>query len=142
MRTTIVLLILGFEVSASDLSRALRDPLSYAPAAAVGVAGSLDWASSQRYLQQGWLESNPRYTRSGNTKAEPIDAAAGYHRIVFREALPVFAISVGINTFSYWVEHRTSRWFGRALRWAAAGALTSATTPVFRQWRRNEAGRP
>jgi len=135
-------LLLSLEAYAADFSRALRDPLSYGPTTTVALAGCLDWASTQRYFQQGWFEANPRYTRSGQRNAEPIDAAAGYRRIVFREVLPVLAISVGVNTFSYWLERKTSRWVGRALRWSAAGALASASASSFRQWRRNHTGMP
>src|SRR3990172_3485419 len=57
---------------ASAFSQAVRNPLTYTPAATVGIASSLDWASSQRYFRQGWLEANPGFTGTGNRYAEPL----------------------------------------------------------------------
>ena len=126
----------------SAFSRAVRDPLSYAPAATLGLAGSLDWASSQRYLRQGWLEANPRFTSNGLRNADPVDPAAGYRRIVVREVLPTLAASIAINTFSYWLEQKGMGRLARVLRWTSAGAMTAASVRSFRQWQRNQAGRP
>jgi len=141
MRLTIFLLS-SVALYASDFLHALRDPLSYGPPAVVGLAGYLDWSSSQRYFEQGWVEANARYTQSGKRNAKPIDAAAGYRRIALREVLPALGISVGVNTFSYWLERRTCTWVGRVLRWSAATILISGTVPSFRQWRRNRNGTP
>ena len=127
---------------ASAFSQALKDPLSYAPAGTIGLAGSLDWASSQRYFRQGWLEANPRFTTSGGRNAEPIDPAAGYQRIVVREVLPMLATSMAVNTFSHWLEQKGSRRLGRILRWASWGALTAVSARSFSQWHRNQAGMP
>lgn len=127
---------------ADAFSRALRNPLSYAPAATLGLAGSLDWASSQSYLRQGWLEANPRFTSSGGRNAEPIGPAAGYQRIVVREVLPMLGTSMAVNTFSYWLEEKGSRRLGQILRWTTLGALTAVSARSFRQWQRNQAGKP
>ena len=130
------------EYHAGAFSRAVRDPLSYFPAATIGLASSLDWASSQQYLRQGWLEANPGFTSSGNRNAEPIAPAAGYQRIVVREVLPMLATSMAINTFSYWLEQKGSRRLGRILRWTTWGALTAVSARSFHQWQRNQAGMP
>ena len=127
---------------ASAFARAARDPLTYAPAATLGLAGSLDWTSSQRYLRQGWLEANPRFTSNGQRNAVPIAPAAGYRRIIVREVLPVLATSMAINTFSHWLEQKGQGRLGRILRWTTFGALTAASARSFRQWQRNQVGRP
>ena len=130
------------KLHAGAFSRAVRDPLSYAPAGVVGLAGSLDWASSQGYLRQGWLEANPRFTSNGLRNAEPVDTAAGYRRIVVREALPILATSIAINSFSYWMEQKGLGRLGRVLRWASAGTLAAASARSVRQWHRNQSGNP
>ena len=122
--------------------RAVRNTMSYAPAATLGLAGSLDWASSQRYFGQGWLEANPGFTSSGNRNAEPIAPGAGYRRIAVREVLPMLATGMAINTFSYWLEQKGQRRLGRILRWTSWGALTAVSARSFRQWHRNQAGMP
>ena len=127
---------------ASAFSRAVRNPLTYMPAATVGLASSLDWASSQRYLRQGWLEANPGFTSSGERNAAPIDPTAGYQRIVVREVLPILATGIAINTFSCWLEQKGLGRVGRVLRWTSAGAMTAASARSFRQWNRNQAARP
>ena len=126
----------------SAFSRAVRNPLTYTPAATVGLASSLDWASSQRYFRQGWLEANPGFTGNGNRNAEPLAPGAGYRRIVVREVIPVLATSMAVNTFSYWLEQKGLRRVGQILRWTTWGALTAASAGSFRQWQRTQAGRP
>lgn len=126
----------------SAFSRAVGNPLSYTPAATLGLAGSLDWMSSQRYLRQGWLEANPRFTSNGERNAEPLAPAAGYQRIVVREVLPMLGTSMAVNTFSYWLEEKGSRRLGQILRWTTWGALTAVSARSFRQWQRNQAGKP
>lgn len=137
-----VFILVAFQLHAGAFSRTLRDPLTWAPASTFGVASSLDWASSQRYFRQGWLEANPGFTRSGNRNTAPIDPAAGYRRIAVREVAPMLATSMAINTFSYWLEQKKCRRLGRVLRWTTAGALTAASARSLGQWRRNQAGRP
>jgi len=127
---------------ASAFSQAVRNPLTYTPAATVGMASSLDWASSQRYFRQGWLETNPGFTGTGNRYDVPLAAGAGYRRIVVREVVPVLAASLAVNTFSYWLEQKGLGRVARVLRWTSAGAMTAASTRSFRQWNRNQAGRP
>ena len=127
---------------ATAFSPAARNPLTYAPAALVGVASSLDWASSQRYFRQGWFESNPGFSVSGNRNAEPLSPGAGYRRLVVHEVLPVLATSIAVNTFSYWLEQKGLRRVGRILRWTTGGALTAVSARSFRQWQRNLAGTP
>lgn len=130
------------EPSSSPVFRALQNPLTYIPAATVGVASSLDWASSQRYLRQGWLEANPSFTNNGQSNSTPVDPAAGYRRIVTREIVPVLATSIAINAFSYWLERKGLGQLGKVLRWTSAGALTASSIRSFRQWNRNQTGRP
>ena len=142
MPRLLVLVLAAFQLHAGPVARTLQDPLSYAPAATLGVAGSLDWASSQPYFRQGWLEANPGFTRSGNRNSQPVQPPVGYRRIVVREVLPMLATSMAINTFSYWLEQKGSRRLGRILRWTTCGALTAASARSFGQWHRNRAGRP
>jgi hypothetical protein len=65
-----------------DVARAvLIDPTTYAPAVISYEAMGRDWKTSQVLFAHGWLEKNPRFTRSGRADDTPVDYSEGANRI-------------------------------------------------------------
>ena len=125
----------------------LKDPTTYAPAAASEIGKSLDWISSQRFFAAGYVEDNPYYTISGLPHDRPVSRATG-HRINLEVSLRVLGFSVANNAIAgaatraltaRWPEHR------RLIRAAsvvervafAVGTAYLNSAKNFRQWRTN-----
>jgi hypothetical protein len=76
-----------------DVARAvLIDPTTYAPAIIFHKAISDDWKTSQVLFAHGWLEANPRFTRSGL----PNDAPLSYEKgkgVIARDSLKMLGTS-------------------------------------------------
>ena len=65
-----------------DVTRAaLIDPTTYAPALISFEAIRQDWKSSQILFEYGWLEQNPKFTRSGKPNDVPLSYDEGTRRI-------------------------------------------------------------
>ena len=125
----------------------LKDPTTYAPAAATEIGKTLDWTSSQRFFAAGYVEDNPYYTISGLPHDRPVSRATG-HRINFEVSLGVFASSVANNALANvasralaarWPEHRRLIRIASVIERVAfavgTGYVNSAKN--FRQWRTN-----
>jgi hypothetical protein len=84
-----------------DLARSvLIDPTTYAPAALSYGAERADWKTSQVLLDRGWLEQNPRFTRSRRPNDVAISYAAGNEKIrgdAFRQLGQSVTINLAIG---------------------------------------------
>lgn len=84
----------------------LWDPTTYVTPSLYLHSAHQDWSSSQPYFRAGWLESNPRFTISGQPDSIPVSYEDG-EEIIRRDAIQHLAISYIHNT--------TSRFFQSAL---------------------------
>ncbi|HOC18737.1 MAG TPA: hypothetical protein PKK95_10735 [Vicinamibacterales bacterium] len=125
----------------------LKDPTTYAPAAASEIGKTLDWVSSQRFFAAGYVEANPHYTISGLPHDRPVSRATG-HRLNLEVSLRVLGYSAANNAINHAATRALSARFPqhkRLIRIASiveraafavgTGYLNSAKN--FRQWRKN-----
>ncbi len=125
----------------------LKDPTTYAPAAASGLGKSLDWISSQRFFAAGYVEDNPYYTISGLPHDRPVSRASG-HRINMEVSLRVLGCSVANNALNGVATRVLTARYPQHKRWVrvasvaeriafAVGTAYLNSAKNFRQWRRN-----
>jgi hypothetical protein len=133
----------------TDVVRAVvLDPTTYAPAFVAWEATRLDWRSSQVFFENGWRESNQRFTLSGRGNDVAVSYVAG-NRTILMDALANLQLSAIHNVSERVIErvllprypnHRT---LIRTLGWIERSALASYWTyrlsaGHFRQWQENE----
>jgi hypothetical protein len=76
-----------------DVARAVAiDPTTYVPAIIFHTAISDDWETSQVLFAHGWLEANPRFTRTGLPDDVPVGYAKG-RGIITRDTLKLMGRS-------------------------------------------------
>ncbi len=123
------------------------DPTTYAPAVLNYTAMRLDWASSQPFFRNGYVEDNPRFTRTGLTHDVPISYGAGNRRIL-NDALLVVPTSLANNAAIRITERMltdrfpSQRTLIRTLSWIERVSVASylsyrLSAAHFRQWRAN-----
>ena len=126
----------------------LRDPTTYVPAGLLYTSMRLDWASSQPFFQNGFLEDNARYTVSGLPKDRPLTYGEGNTKIL-KDSLAVLPASFVNNALTHMIERRLSdrypehRKLWKTLSWVERVAFASyvsyrLSAPHFRQWQKNE----
>jgi hypothetical protein len=134
-------------VIGDTLRQLASDPTTYAPGVLRYTAMRLDWASSQPFFRNGYVEDNPRFTRTGLTHDAPISYGAGNRRIL-TDALLVIPTSLANNAAARFTERvladrfpsrrkliRTLSWIERV---SVASYLSCRLSAVhFRQWRAN-----
>jgi hypothetical protein len=77
----------------TDVVRAVvLDPTTYAPAFVAWEATRLDWRSSQVFFENGWRESNQRFTLSGRGNDVAVSYVAG-NRTILMDALANLQLS-------------------------------------------------
>jgi hypothetical protein len=128
--------------------RLFLDPTTYAPAVIFFPSQYLDWASSQPFFRNGYMERNYDFTVSGRANDVPVSFGAGNRKIV-RNTLVNFSTSVlhnaAENIFErelierYPERRKLIRTLGWIERVAVSGYLAYYTSaPHYRQWRENE----
>jgi hypothetical protein len=133
---------------AEVFTRVLKDPTTYALPPIVYTAHRLDWDSSQKLFQHGYLEANPRFTLTGQIDDAPISHAAGNRRIL-RYSAETLGRSVLNNGICAVVERRLidraphRRKLIRTLGWIERGMVTAywsyrLTHNQVGQWMDNE----
>jgi hypothetical protein len=133
---------------AEVFTRVLKDPTTYALPPIVYTAHRLDWDSSQKLFQHGYLEANPNFTLTGRIDDAPISHAAGNRRIL-RYSAATIGRSVLNNGICAIVERRLidraprRRKLIRALGWIERGVVTAywsyrLTHNQVGQWMDNE----
>jgi len=117
-----------------DVARAvLIDPTTYVPAIIFHQAMREDWSTSQVLFAHGWLEQNPRFTRSGLPNETPISYDAG-KGIIARDALTLLGTSavhngiVGVAERLLIQRHPQRRKLIRTISWIERIAFASAFT--------------
>lgn len=129
------------------VTRVILDPTTYAPAVVAWVATDLDWRSSQIFFQNGWFESNARFTVSGRGNDTAIGYAAG-NRTILIDAIANLRFSVINNVADQAIErllirrHPTHRKLIRTIGWIERSVMASylsyrLSARHFRQWRDN-----
>ena len=88
----------------------LRDPTIYAPSALLYASMRLDWNSSQPFFQNGFVEENARYTRSGFARDTPLSYSDG-NRQILKDALMILPLSIVNSAVTHMVERRLSERF-------------------------------
>lgn len=131
-----------------DIAKSVAlDPTTYAPTGLFYYSTRKDWVTSQVLFRAGWLEANPRYTRSGLPNDQPVSFAEGNTRIR-NDALAYFAQSVFNNVGANVVEralivrHPEHRKLIHTVSWIERIAVASyvsylASANHFRQAERN-----
>jgi hypothetical protein len=79
------------------------DPTTYAPALIQYHATMRDWNTSQPFFQNGYVERNARFTRSGLPNDIPLSYTAG-RNLILRDTLTTLGISAAQNLTSRVVE--------------------------------------
>ena len=108
----------------------------------------LDWNSSQPFFQNGFLEENARYTRSGFAKDFPLSYGDGNQQIL-KDALMILPLSFVNSAVTHLVERKLSERFPekrklwKTLSWVERIAFASVasyrvSSPHFRQWQQNQ----
>jgi len=133
---------------AEAFMRVLKDPTTYALPPIVYTAHRLDWDSSQKLFQHGYLEANPKFTLTGRIDDAPISHADGKRRILRYSAATIgrSALNNGICAV---VERRLidraphRRKLIRTLGWIERGMVTAywsyrLTHNQVGQWMDNE----
>jgi hypothetical protein len=129
-------------------TRVLKDPTTYALPPIVYTAHRLDWDSSQKLFEHGYLEANPKFTISGRVDDLPISHEAGKRRIL-RYSLSMIGRSALNNGISAVVERRLidkaphRRKLIRTLGWIERSLVTTywsyrLTHNQVAQWRDNQ----
>jgi hypothetical protein len=129
-------------------TRVLKDPTTYALPPIVYTAHRLDWDSSQKLFEHGYLEANPKFTLTGRIDDQPISHEAGKRRIL-RYSAATIGRSMLNNGITAVVERRLidrapqHRRLIRALGWLERGMVTAywsyrLTHNQVSQWRDNE----
>jgi hypothetical protein len=128
--------------------RLFLDPTTYAPAVIFFPSQYLDWASSQPFFKNGYMERNYDFTVTGRSNDVPVSFGAGNRKIV-RNTMINLSTSVVHNLaenmferqlIEKYPEHRkVIRTLGWVERIAVSGYLAYSTSaPHYRQWRENE----
>jgi len=106
-----------------DVARAvLVDPTTYAPALIGHEAMTHDWKTSQVLFRHGWVESNPRFTKSGLPNDVPVSYSTG-SGIIHREAFKLLGysamnnVAMGIGERLLIVRYPSRRKLIRTLGW-------------------------
>jgi hypothetical protein len=81
----------------------ILDPTTYAPALTLYEAARLDWASSQVFFRNGFVELNGRFTVSGRPGDAPVSYRVGHRRIV-GDAFTIMQGSVAHNVTAQVIE--------------------------------------
>jgi hypothetical protein len=124
------------------------DPTTYTPAALVYDSTIRDWNTSQPFFRNGFVEQNPRFTRSGRSNDFAISYEAGRTQIL-KDSLSVLGVSAVHNFATQLIErglreqHPNHPKLITALGWiersAVASLMSSAlATPHYRQWKQNQ----
>jgi hypothetical protein len=79
------------------------DPTTYAPALIQYNATMRDWKTSQPFFDQGYVERNARFTRSGLPNDIPLGYAAG-RNLILKDALTTLGVSAAQNLTSRVIE--------------------------------------
>jgi hypothetical protein len=79
------------------------DPTTYAPALIQYDATHRDWKTSQPFFRNGYVERNPRFTRSGLPNDIPLGYADG-RSLILRDTLTTLGVSAAQNATSRLVE--------------------------------------
>ncbi len=130
------------------VARVLKDPTTYALPPIVYTAHRLDWDSSQKLFEHGYLEANPKFTRTGRVDDVPISHEAGKRRIL-RYSASMIGRSMLNNGICAVVERRLiekaphRRKLIRTLGWIERGMVTAywsyrLTHNQVSQWRDNQ----
>jgi hypothetical protein len=133
---------------AEVFTRVAKDPTTYALPPIIYTAHRLDWDSSQKLFERGYVEANPGFTVSGRVNDTPISWDAGKRRILAYSAAMIgrSALNNGIcavverQLIERSPQHRT---LIRTLGWVERGFITSywayrMSHNQFGQWRLNE----
>ena len=126
----------------------LKDPTTYVPAGILYTSMRLDWESSQPFFNNGFVEDNARYTRSGLAKDTPLSYSQG-NRQILKDSLVVLPASIANNAVVHMIERRLSdrypgqRKLWKTLSWVERVAFSGYTsyklsTPHFQQWQQNK----
>jgi hypothetical protein len=128
--------------------RVVLDPTTFAPAVIAYDATLRDWKTSQVFFENGFLESNPRFTISGRPYDMPVGYAAGQRRILL-DAMTILGNSAVHNISANIIErllvsrYPNHRKLFRVLGWAERSAYASymsyaLAAPHYRQSRFNQ----
>ncbi len=126
----------------------LTDPTTYVPASLLYVSMKLDWNSSQPLFQLGYVEDNPRYTRTGLPQDAPISYGAGNRKLLM-QSLAILPSSMANNAINRVVQRGLtarfphSRKLWSVLSWTERAVFASYTSyvissPHFEQWKKNQ----
>jgi hypothetical protein len=130
------------------LRQVALDPTTYLPAVLSYKAMRLDWDSSQVFFANGYLERNPRYTRTGLPNGMPVSYGVGTDRIR-SSAFRTLQVSVINNVANRVTERLLERAMPnhpkvvKTLGWVERIGFSSylsyvRSAPHFRQWKQNE----
>ena len=119
------------------------DPTTYAPALISYDATMRDWNTSQAFFQNGYIERNARFTRTGLSNDRPVSYQVGRSQIM-RDTLTTLGVSAVQNATSRIVEqallakypsHRkTVKTIGWIQRIGIASVMTyKLSAPHYRQ---------
>ena len=133
---------------ASIARQVVSDPTTFMPGALLYVSMQLDWNSSQPFFQNGFVERNARYTRSGVSGDVPISYGDGNRKLVV-DALAVVPASLANNAVNRATERILSvRFPSKEKLWTTIAYVERAvfasyasyvvSGPHFRRWRANE----
>jgi hypothetical protein len=133
----------GSSAVADVIKGVVFDPTTYAPAFISYDATIRDWNTSQPFFQNGYVERNPRFTRSGLSYDRPVSYAAG-RRQILKDTLGTLGVSAIQNTTGRIVERallakypehrRLVKTIGWIQRIAIASAMTyQLSAPHYRQ---------
>jgi hypothetical protein len=126
----------------------ILDPTTYAPALTLYEAARLDWASSQVFFRNGFVELNGRFTVSGRPGDAPVSYRVGHRRIV-GDAFTIMQGSVAHNVTAQVIErlliarYPRHRKLVRVMGWVERVSFASIrsyhlSAGHFRQWQANE----
>lgn len=133
---------------ATIAKQVLTDPTTYAPAGLLYVSMQLDWNSSQPFFENGFVENNARYTRSGLPYDAPISYASGNRKLIL-DSMAVVPSSMANNALNRLMQrtlnerfpNKRKLWTVLAFVERAAFASYSSyliSSPHFEQWKANE----
>ena len=126
----------------------LVDPMTYLPAAVFYSSLQLDWNSSQPFFQNGFVEENARYTRSGRAHDFALSYGEG-NRKILTDSLAIVPASMANNALNRVLQRSLNGRFPKqrklwtTLAWIERAAFASYSTylvsgPHFEQWKKNE----
>src|SRR5581483_11806326 len=134
-------------VAWSVARQVLIDPSTYVPATVSAAAKLWDWRTSQVLFANGWVEQNPRFTRSGLPYDVPISYGDGRQQIMMQslgllEACAAHNVAVAVVERVLITQHPGHRKLIRTLGWIERAGVGGYLTYIqsanhFRQAQKN-----